>query len=258
MKEKNMNIIIITGASSGIGREFALQMDAGFTNVDEFWLIARRKEELEKLQKDMSHKVRILPMDVTDEYAMDDLERLLYEEDVTVRVLVNCAGYGLIGKFDELDLEGQLGMLSTNCESLTRLTYLCLPYMRANSRIINLASSAAFMPQSGFAVYAATKAYVMSFSRALNNELYKRHIYVTTVCPGPVDTAFFDIAEKGGDMLAIKKYVMATPEAVVDIALRDSYFKKEVSVYSLPMKLFWWWTKLIPHKFILLFLRYLR
>ncbi|MBQ7358738.1 MAG: SDR family NAD(P)-dependent oxidoreductase [Lachnospiraceae bacterium] len=253
-----MNVIIITGASSGMGREFALQMDAGFTNVDEFWLIARRQDALEQLAKEMSHKVRILAMDVTDEYAMDDLEQLLYEEDVTVRVLVNCAGYGLIGKFEDLDMEGQLGMLTTNCEGLTRLTYLCLPYMRPNSRVINLASSAAFMPQSGFAVYAATKAYVMSLSRALNNELYKKHIYVTAVCPGPVDTAFFDIAEKGGEMLAIKKYVMATPEAVVDKALRDSYFKKEVSVYSLPMKLFWWWSKLVPHKLILLFLRGLR
>lgn len=253
-----MNVIIITGASSGIGREFALQMDAGFTNVEEFWLIARRKEALEELAKEMSHKVRILPMDVTDEYAMDDLEQLLYEEDVNVRILVNCAGYGLIGKFEDLDLEGQLGMLTTNCEALTRLTYLCLPYMSPKSRVINLASSAAFMPQSGFAVYAATKAYVMSLSRALHHELYKRQIYVTAVCPGPVDTAFFEVAEKGGDMLAIKKYVMAKPDVVVDKALRDSYFRKEVSVYSWPMKLFWVWAKLIPHKWILLFLRLLR
>lgn len=253
-----MNVIIITGASSGIGKEFALQMDAGFTNVDEFWLIARRKEVLEELAKEMSHKVRILSMDVTDEYAMDDLENLLYETNANVRVLVNCAGYGFIGKFESLDLDGQLGMLTTNCEALTRLTYLCLPYMPPKSRVINLASSAAFMPQCGFAVYAASKAYVMSLSRALHHELYPRQIYVTAVCPGPVDTAFFDVAEKGGDILAIKKYVMAKPDVVVDKALRDSYFRKEVSVYSLPMQLFWLFTKLMPHKLILMFLRMLR
>ena len=253
-----MNVIIITGASSGIGKEFAMQIDAGFTNVDEIWLIARRKDALEKLATQMSHEVRIIPMDVTDEYAMDDLENLLYETQVNVRMLVNCAGYGLIGKFEDLDLEGQLGMLTTNCEAVTRLTYLCLPYMPPKSRVINLASSAGFMPQSGFAVYAATKAYVLSLSRALHHELYKRKIYFTAVCPGPVDTAFFDIAEKGGDMLAIKKYVMAKPDVVVDKALRDSYFRKEVSVYSLPMILFWIWAKICPHKIILLFLRMLR
>ena len=253
-----MNVIIITGASSGIGREFALQMDAGFTNIDEFWLIARREEALKELAKEMSHKVRILPMDVTDEYAMDDLENLLYETNVNVRILVNCAGYGLIGKFENLDLDGQLGMITTNCEALTRLTYLCLPYMPPKSRVINLASSAAFMPQAGFAIYAASKAYVMSFSRALHHELSKRQVYVTAVCPGPVDTAFFDVAEKGGDMLTIKKYVMAQPDVVVDKALRDSYFRKEVSVYSLPMQLFWLLSKLVPHKLILMILKYLR
>lgn len=253
-----MNVIIITGASSGIGREFALQIDAGFTNIEEIWLIARRKEVLESLAKEMSHKVRILPMDITDEYAMDDFEQLLYDTGVNVRMLVNCAGYGLIGKFEDLDLDGQLGMLTTNCEALTKLTYLCLPYMPPKSRIINVASSAAFMPQSGFAVYAATKAYVMSLSRALHHELHKRRIYVTAVCPGPVDTAFFDVAEKGGDMLAIKKYVMAKPDVVVDKALRDSYFRKEVSVYGFAMNLFWIWSKLVPHKAILLLLRLLR
>jgi len=98
----------------------------------------------------------------------------------------------------------------------------------------------------------------MSLSRALHHELHKRRIYVTAVCPGPVDTAFFDVAEKGGDMLAIKKYVMAKPDVVVDKALRDSYFRKEVSVYGFAMNLFWIWSKLVPHKAILLLLRLLR
>ncbi len=246
-----MNIIIITGASSGIGQEFARQIDKGFSNIDEIWLIARRKERLEEFALQLLHQTRILTMDVNDEYAMDDFEKMLYECDCRVRMLVNCAGYGMFGQVDEMEMEEQLGMIQTNCEALTRLTYLCLPYMYKNSRIINLASSAAFMPQAGFAVYAASKAYVLSFSRGLNQELRKRHIYVTAVCPGPVRTEFFDIAERYGGSLAIKKLVMAEAENVVDLALRDSYNKKDVSVYSIPIKAFMALTKYVPHSMIM-------
>lgn len=250
-----MNVIIITGASSGLGQEFALQIDTAFSNIDEIWLIARRKERMEELAKFLEHNVRIITMDVTDEYAMDDFEKLLDETDATVRMLINCAGYGLIGAVEDLELEEQLGMLTTNCEALTKLTYLCLPYMCKNSRIINLASSAGFLPQPGFAVYAATKSYVLSFSRALNEELRYRHIYVTAVCPGPVNTEFFDTAEQYGSVLGFKKLVMADAASVVDRALRDSYFKKDMSVYSLPIKGFHALSKCLPQKLILTVMR---
>jgi len=250
-----MNVIIITGASSGIGREFALQMDTAFSNIDEIWLMARRKDRLEELAGVMQHQTRILTMDVTDEYARDDFEKLLYETDCTIRMLVNCAGYGLLGAVEDLELEEQLGMIRTNCEALTALTYLCIPYMRKNSRIINLASSAAFLPQCNFDVYAATKSYVLSFSRGLNEELRKKQIYVTAVCPGPVRTEFFDIAEQYGNALAIKKLVMVDVEDVVSLALKDSYRKKTVSVYSLPMQAFQLVSKILPQDLILAFTR---
>lgn len=253
-----MNIVIITGASSGIGQEFAKQIDKGFSNIDEIWLMARRKERLEELAAGMNHQTRILAVDVNDEYAMDDLEQLLYECDCRVRMLVNCAGYGIFGQVDEMEMEEQLGMIQTNCEALTRLTYLCLPYMYKNSRIINLASSAAFMPQAGFAVYAASKAYVLSFSRGLNQELRKRHIYVTAVCPGPVRTEFFDLAERYGGTLAIKRLVMAEVENVVDLALRDSYNRKDISVYSIPIKAFMVLTKYVPHSVIMAVTRHMK
>lgn len=246
-----MNVVVITGASSGIGQEFALQIDTGFSNIDEIWLVARRKERMEELAQVMEHKTRLIVMDVNDEYAMDDFEKLLYDCDCKVRMLINCAGYGVFGAVEDMELEEQLGMIRTNCEALTRLTYLCLPYMSKNSRIINLASSAAFMPQAGFAVYAASKSYVLSFSRGLNEELRKRHIYVTAVCPGPVRTEFFDIAERYGSSLAIKKLVMAEAEDVVNQALRDSYLKKSMSVYSLPIKGFLALTKCWPHEVLL-------
>lgn len=246
-----MNIIIITGASSGIGKEFALQMDSCFSNIDEFWLIARSEKKLKETAMLLSHKARVIPMDVTDSSQLDNLEDMLIEHYAIVRILINCAGFGLMGHFSEQSVESALSMIRLNCEALTEITHRMIPYMQRNSRIIQLASSAAFLPQPDFAVYAATKSYVLSFSRALNEELKSLGIIVTSVCPGPVDTPFFDIAEKNGSTLAIKKYVMASPHKVVAQALRDSYFRHAVSVYSLPIKSLHVLSKVIPHGIIL-------
>ena len=161
-----MNIAIITGASSGIGKEFALQLDAGLYTIDEFWLIARRKDRLEELACDLDHMAKTIPLDLTQEADMEHLRALLRKERPAVRMLINCSGYGIMGQFSEIDSREQVGMIDLNCRALTEITHACLPYMKKNSRIIQLASSAAFLPQPGFAVYAASKSYVLSFSRA--------------------------------------------------------------------------------------------
>ena len=245
------NIIIITGASSGIGQEFALQIDTAFSNIDEIWLIARREDRLMEVARVMDHTTRLIVMDVADEYAMDDFEELLEESDVVVRMLINAAGFGLMGSFEDIPLEDQLDMLLVNCEAVTKMTYLCLPYMARGSRIIQMASGAAFLPQQDFAVYAATKSYVLSLSRALNKELAYRGIVVTAVCPGPVNTEFFDIAEQYGSTLAIKKLTMISAEKCVSDALRASYHKKSMEVPGIPMKAFLIATKLLPQEAIL-------
>lgn len=252
------NIIIITGASSGIGQEFALQIDTAFSNIDEIWMIARREDRLKEIARVMEHTTKLIVMDVTDEYAMDDLERELEESNVTVRMLINAAGFGLMGAFEDLSLEEQLGMLQVNCEALTKMTYIALPYMAKGSRIIQMASSAAFLPQPDFAIYAATKSYVLSFSRALNKELAYRGIYVTAVCPGPVNTEFFDIAEQYGSTLAIKKLTMITSEKCVSDALRGSYNKQSLVVPGIPMKTFLWATKSLPHDALLAIMNLLK
>jgi len=246
-----MNTIIITGASSGIGMEFALQMDNYFTNIDEFWLIARRREPMEELAKTLHHKARIIAMDVTDEKKLDDLEDMLIEKNAVVRMLINAAGFGLMGPFSEQERMSALDMVRLNCEALTSMTHRMIPYMRRGSRIIQMASSAAFLPQPDFAVYAATKSYVLSFSRALKEELKPAGIYVTSVCPGPVDTPFFDIAEKTGATLSIKKYTMVSVHKVVALALKDSFHKRSMSVCSLPIKAFQCLSKLAPHQVLL-------
>ena len=246
-----MKIAIITGASSGMGREFVLQMDGRFDSIDEFWLISRREEELATLASGLVHKSRIFAMDVTKAGQLQRLETAIKLESATVCMLINCAGYGMMGRFEEVPLKDTLGMIRLNCEALTEITKRTIPYMAKNARIIMLASSAAFLPQADFAVYAASKSYVLSLSRALNQELRGKGISVTAVCPGPVDTPFFERAEQYGQTLALKKFVMASPEKVVQKALRDAYFKKQVSTYGLPMKAFGLASKALPHSLLL-------
>lgn len=250
---KRKNIIIITGASSGIGGEFALQVDTAFSNIDEIWLIARRKDRLEEVARAMEHTTRLIVMDVTDEYAMDDFQKLLEESGAVVRMLINAAGFGLIGAFMDLSLEEQLEMLLVNCEALTKMTYLTLPFMARGSRIIQLASGAAFLPQPNFAVYAASKSYVLSLSRALNKELTPHGVHVTAVCPGPVNTEFFATAAQYADMPAYKNLIMISAEKCVSDALRASYYKKPMSVPGLPMKAFLTVCKYLPHELLLQF-----
>lgn len=244
-------IIIITGASSGLGQEFAFQLDKIMHGLDEVWLIARRKERLAELAKLLDTPAKIISMDVAKEQDNRAFKELLERENVSIRMLINCAGFGLMGRFEDLDMEEQIGMLEVNCKALTWLTYECIPYMCKNGRIIQLASSAAFAPQKNFAVYAATKSYVLSFSRSLREELKEKSIWVTAVCPGPVETEFFDIAEKYGSTLAVKKLTLVSPQRVVKEALLDSHDRRALSVCSLPIKAFGILSKTVPHGWIL-------
>lgn len=244
-------IAVVTGASSGMGREFALQIDKCFKSIDEIWLIARRRERLFDLREEINKPCMIIDEDITDDTFSYKFAKMLKQEDVGIKMLVNCAGYGIIGPIEDAAHDVTIGMVKTNCAGLTSLISLSVPYMLKNSRIINIASSAAFLPQPDFAVYAATKSYVLSLSRALVYEFKKKDIFVTAVCPGPVATDFFTIAEDGHKRAWYKDLFMADVKDVVRLAIKDSLAKKEVSVYGLPMKLFYAITKVLPHGLIL-------
>lgn len=233
-----MNIAIITGASSGIGREFAIRLDSLLKKTDEIWLLARRKDKLDALAAQMKTKTRAIAIDLTSEKDLAQFAEVLSLGNARITVLVNCAGTGKYGAFSNLEDKKIAEMLYLNVLALTKMTRLCLPYMRKGSRIIALASGAAFLPQADFAVYAASKAYVYSFNRALAKELRGRGIGVTTVCPGPVDTPFLEHAyDSPARMGRLKKITMETAERVVRTALCDSRKGKAVSVCGLPMKL---------------------
>ncbi|KAB1439550.1 SDR family NAD(P)-dependent oxidoreductase [Candidatus Galacturonibacter soehngenii] len=239
-----MNVAIITGASSGIGEEFVRQV-ARQTKIDEIWMIARRRQKLEQIGKTVKKSVKVIAMDLQIKDNIKQLEDMLKKEKPSIGLLVNCAGYGIRKEFSKGSLEEELGMIEVNCISLTALTYLCLPYMQKGGRIIQVASAASFLPQAGFAVYSASKSYVLNFSRALNKELKKSEIYVTAVCPGPVDTDFFLISDKGSKMPSYKKYFMARTDQVVRKAIADSNRKKSISIYGVSIWLLRFLTRFI-------------
>lgn len=247
-------IAIVTGASSGIGREFVRLLDRKLKTIDEIWVVARREERLKELEKEVKTPLVSFLWDLEQEDWIGLMEQVLKERQPLIKMLVNGAGFGKIGDWDTVPLKQTVGMIDVNCRALTAMTYLAIPYMAENSRIIQLASSAAFLPQPRFAVYAATKSYVLSFSRALNEELKGRGIAVTAVCPGPVRTEFFDIAEETGEVALYKKLVMADPVKVVRKAFRDSLQRRSLSVYGGIINIFWGICKILPHSWILRFL----
>lgn len=192
---------IITGASSGMGAEFARQLAR--TNLcQQIWIIARREDKLQALKdeiKAFSH-VEIIPlaMDLTGAKGAENFRDYLSKQsDFEIKILVNNAGFGTYGPFEETPVEREMQMLDLNCTSLTGICGYALPYMKKESIIINTSSLAAFMPLGNFAVYAASKAYVLSFSLALAAELKPRGISVTALCPGSVSTEFANVASNG-------------------------------------------------------------
>ena len=247
-----MKIAVVTGASSGMGREMIIQLWEHFDGFDEMWIIARRRERMDQLDCQLGVALRKFPLDLTLDRDRQILERALELEKPEVKFLVNAAGFGKIGKVEALSLYDETDMVRLNCEALCAVTHMVLPYMTGNSRIIQFASSAAFLPQPGFAVYSATKAFVLIYSRALNQELRGRNTYVTAVCPGPVRTEFFDIAETTGDIPLYKRLVMAHPRRVVATAIRDRLAGRDRSVYGVTMKAFRLLCKALPHRWLLL------
>jgi uncharacterized protein len=244
-KKTTKKIAIITGASSGMGIEFALQIESRYF-LDEIWLVARRKEPMfEVAERFNKSKAVVLALDLTNEGDLAALEKRVRDEQPNIEFLVNNAGYGKIGPFSDLGRDEQLQMIDLNVRTLTYLTHMAIPFMQKGSRIIQLASSIAFSPAPYFAVYAATKAYVVSLSEALNYELKDRGITVTAVCPGPVATEFFSVAQKNefmkdkvGEAEPFNKALMASADEVVSQALSDAQKGKKRSVYGLAIRAF--------------------
>jgi short-subunit dehydrogenase len=192
--------VLITGASAGIGREFARQL-AGCAGL--LVLVARRRERLEGLRDELTKcdpnlKVHVRVTDLSDDRSVMELCDWLERERFSIDLLINNAGLGDMGPFATSELQRVKEMLAVNITALTLLTRLLLPGMivRRRGAILNVSSSAGFLPIAGFAVYAATKAYVTSFSEAIRAELRGTGVTVTSLCPGPVRTEFTEVAHR--------------------------------------------------------------
>ena len=188
-----MKIAIVTGASSGMGREFVLQLSK-YVQVDEIWAIARRKEALESLKEEVSTPVRPISLDLTDSASFDTMAALLKAENPDIRLLVNAAGFGKFGSFESISITDDALMIELNCTALVRMTRLCIPYMQPGSHILQLDSLSAFQPVPYITTYGATKAFVLSYSRAMNRELKSKGIRMMAMNPGWVKTEFFNHA----------------------------------------------------------------
>ena len=246
-----MNIAIVTGASSGMGREFVLQLNQ-YVQVDEIWAIARRQEALDSLKTETAIPVRPVCLDLCREDSFQTLNALLEAEKPNIRLLVNAAGFGKFGAYHKVSLAEEAGMIDLNCKALVLVTRLCLPYMTAGSHILQLDSLSAFQPVPYITTYGATKAFVLSYSRAMNRELKKDGIRMMAMNPGWVKTEFFDHAmpTNSGEVQYFNRLYEARD--VVATGLKDLYrSKKDYSVHGLPIRNQVRMVKLVPHSIVM-------
>lgn len=243
-----MKIGIVTGASSGIGREFVFSLDKEF-DLDEIWVIARRKERLEELQKECKTKIRPVVLDLSERKSFDIYQELLRSENPEIKVLVNGAGFGVFGTFTDIGLDEQVNMIDLNAKALTAITYMSIPYMKEGSHLINIASNSSWQPVPYINVYGSTKAYVLNFSRALGVELKQQKIHVMAVAPGWIKTEFFDHAVKDDTIKYYDRFY--TAKQVADRAMKDLKKKKAVSILGFPVRMQVRMVKLLPAKLIM-------
>lgn len=262
------NIAIITGASSGIGKAFLEEIVKehgvyGSVPFDEIWAVGRNEEKLIEI-KTLLGEERVIPVkaDLASPEDMSVLADRLATERPQVGLLINCAGMGMKGAVEDHPAKTIEDTIDVNCTSLAKLTRICLPYMILKNpvltkdncpRVINIASSAGFLPQPGFAAYAASKAFVISFSRALYYEFIDRGIIVTTVCPGPVNTDFQRKATGGAqtEFTGIRQYVVADPVKLAKASIKASKAGRQILVYGFSQKALHVASKIIPTSWIL-------
>ena len=247
-----MNIAIVTGASSGMGREFVLQLK-NYVQVDEIWVIARREQALNDLKAEGSVPVRPIILDLCDSDSFPAFQALLEQEKPNVKLLVNAAGFGKFGDFQRVSLEDDCRMIDLNCKALVLMTRLCLPYMEKGAHILQLDSLSAFQPVPYITTYGATKAFVLSYSRAMNRELKPRGIRMMAMNRGWVKTEFFNHAMKTNEASEVQ-YFNRLYEAkdCVATGLKDLYkSKKDYSIHGLPIKLQVLGVKILPHRLVM-------
>ena len=247
------NIIVVSGASSGMGKEFLLQVLEKETNIDEVWAIARREDRLVTLKKEVSDKIVPLGFDLSKEEDLLKYKEKLDKEKPNILVLGNCAGFGIFDHSENFDTSIKLNMIDLNVKAPVALIDYSLPYMKEHSKILNIASCAGFQPIPYINDYAATKAYLLSYSRALNQELKYKDIHVLAVTPYWTKTEFFDRAVDDDKKKVVIHYnAMYDPKEVMRLAIHDLYHSnKDISCYGFVNRFQKLLTKILPHKLVM-------
>ncbi len=228
-----MKIAVVTGASSGIGREFVYAVDKKYS-FDEIWVIARRAERLEELKGKCRNTIRPVALDLAADADLKAYAELLEKEKPEIALLVNAAGCGVFGPFEEKDLDALLHSARLNALSLTAMCHLSLPCMKSGSAIINMGSNSSWQPVPYQAVYGASKSYVLSLSRAIGRELRPRGVHVMCVCPGWIKTEFQQHAKHDEYIRYVDRWY--GPEEVAAQAMKDLEKKKTVSILGAPVR----------------------
>ncbi len=246
-----MRIAVITGASSGLGREYVRQISRRYI-LDEIWAVARSTDKLNDLKKISACPVRIISADLTKKESIGLLSDMYRQFDPKIFCLVNCAGFGRIGRTADIPLDDLYDMIDLNCRAAAAISVISAAYMKKGSRIIQIASCSAFQPLPEINVYAASKAFLLSFSRSLRRELLPLGISVTAVCPYWIkDTAFIPTAMKTAKGTKIKYPFASVAENVVSCSLNDSSHNADVSTPGAVSSLHRLAAKAIPHSIMI-------
>ena len=242
---------LITGASQGIGLELAKQFITGGENLI---LVSRNIDKLEKAKDELQSlngdiDIRIYAYDLTEKDSPKKLFQDIKNDSLKVNILVNNAGFGGNGKFHKRDSKEINGMMDLNMSALVNLTHLFLPEMIKNKdgKILNVSSTAGFLPGPNMAVYYATKAFVNSFSQAISEEVIGKGITVTALCPGPVKTGF---AERGGLEESFLFKFAVSPEGVAKKGYKATMKGKSLIISNLMLSIFFKILPLMPRNIV--------
>lgn len=230
---------LITGASSGIGLDMARILSS---QGCELFIVARRKSKLEKIKKELKTKVTVIEMDISSTFNCMKLYNMVKDENIDI--LINNAGFGLFGAFNESNLDRELDMIDLNIKGVHTLTKLFLKDFKKRNYgyILNVSSSAGFLPGPLMSTYYASKAYVLNLSLAIHQELKKENsnVYIGVLCPGPVSTEFNKVAKVEFNLKSMSSYDVA------DIAIKGMFKRKMVIIPGIKMKISIFFTKLLP------------
>lgn len=246
-----MKTAIVTGASSGLGREFVRQIGDVFPEVECYWLIARRADRLETLAASLPGKsVICMPLDLCDPMSFMAYQEKLRTEAPEVVLLVNNAGCGYLGNIGETDTALQTRMIDLNLRALTAVTNLTVPFLAPDGCVLNVSSIAAFCPNPRMTVYSASKAYVSSFTIGLAEELRPKGCHATAVCPGPMETEFLEVGGITGNSRMFELLPYCDQVRVAGGALRAARAGQTIYTPRLFYKLYRVLAKVTPVKLL--------